>query len=169
MGLVDVPAEPSAPSPVAPPEDAVMTQPTPAPAVLPRATGDPSPVQASAAEEVLELPSESLLSPEEEPPLELPADNIVSEPRRQPQRRRPRRRSRYSDEPEESWLGREPGFWSRERIWGCIGIIWGLLIIIFSVTTPIQSKNAAYIAGARVGLGFGILMFFAGIYYLLRG
>ena len=58
----------------------------------------------------------------------------------------------------------------RNRIFGAIGVIWGGFILanaLFRGTAA--GENAAHQAGQYVGLGFGALLFAAGLYYLMKG
>jgi hypothetical protein len=58
----------------------------------------------------------------------------------------------------------------RNRVFGAIGVIWGGFILINALFRGVQpAQNAAGQSGQYVGLGFGVLLFTAGLYYLIRG
>ncbi len=58
----------------------------------------------------------------------------------------------------------------RNRIFGAIGVVWGGFVLagVFQRGTP-GGGDAAYNFGYMIGVGFGLLMFAAGLYYLIRG
>jgi hypothetical protein len=59
---------------------------------------------------------------------------------------------------------------TRNRIFGLIGVLWGgvvLLTKLFGGGQP--AAGGAYAAGQSAGLIFGALLFFVGLYYLIKG
>jgi hypothetical protein len=58
----------------------------------------------------------------------------------------------------------------RNRIFGAIGVVWGGFISYNNLTREWEpAPNASYRVGQYIGLGLGILMFVAGLYYLIVG
>lgn len=59
----------------------------------------------------------------------------------------------------------------RNRIFGAIGVIWGGFILFnhFTSDAPTPSGDAAFRLGQFLGLGLMVLMFGAGLYYLIKG
>lgn len=55
----------------------------------------------------------------------------------------------------------------RNAIIGGIGALWGAAILIYSMFR--QRGEGAYAAGQIAGTIFGVLMFGAGVYYLIVG
>ena len=55
----------------------------------------------------------------------------------------------------------------RNAIVGGIGALWGAAILIYSIFR--QRGEGAYAAGQIAGTVFGVLMFGAGVYYLISG
>jgi hypothetical protein len=57
----------------------------------------------------------------------------------------------------------------RNRIFGGIGVVWGGWILIAAMINGLPQGQGAYVQGQWIGLGFGVLMFGAGLYYLIKG
>jgi hypothetical protein len=57
---------------------------------------------------------------------------------------------------------------TRNRIFGTIGAIWGGAIAI-SGLFRVFSDNAAYATGQIVGWALGVVMFAVGLYYAIKG
>lgn len=58
----------------------------------------------------------------------------------------------------------------RNRIFGLIGVLWGGFILATKMSGgAAQSGNAAYQTGQNIALGLGVLLFVAGLYYLIKG
>lgn len=55
----------------------------------------------------------------------------------------------------------------RNAVIGGIGALWGAAILIYSMFR--QRGEGAYAAGQIAGTIFGVLMFGAGVYYLIMG
>ena len=56
----------------------------------------------------------------------------------------------------------------RNRVFGAIGVIWGGAILASALFRSGPQGSGAYASGQIAGLVFGVLMFIAGIYYLLK-
>jgi hypothetical protein len=57
---------------------------------------------------------------------------------------------------------------TRNRIFGIIGTIWGGAVAV-SGLFRILSTNATYAAGQLTGFVFGAVMFAVGLYYAIKG
>jgi hypothetical protein len=57
----------------------------------------------------------------------------------------------------------------RNLVFGAIGVVWGLGILIFSLVRGGPQGEGAYAAGQMVGLLFGVLLLGVGGYYLFDG
>jgi hypothetical protein len=57
---------------------------------------------------------------------------------------------------------------SRNRIFGIIGVVWGGGVVVSALFRTL-ADNAAYAAGQRVGFILGGLLFIVGLYYAIRG
>ena len=60
---------------------------------------------------------------------------------------------------------------TKNRILGAIGVLWGggmLLTRLIRGASDVTANNA-YASGQMVGLVFGALLFFVGLYYLVKG
>jgi len=57
----------------------------------------------------------------------------------------------------------------RNIIFGVIGILWGLAIILYALLSESSSAGGTYQAGKIIGILFGVLLFVAGPFYLIRG
>ncbi len=58
----------------------------------------------------------------------------------------------------------------RYRISGVIGVLWGGFILLNYLTgAHVPSGEGAYRTGQNIGLWLGVLMFVAGLYYLILG
>ncbi len=56
-----------------------------------------------------------------------------------------------------------------KRLIGAIGVLWGGGILLFGLLHGSGTKEAsAYAAGQTAGWIFGLVLFFAGIYYLAK-
>jgi hypothetical protein len=60
---------------------------------------------------------------------------------------------------------------TKNRILGLIGVLWGggMLLARLARGTGSAAANDAYAAGQTAGLVFGALLFFVGLYYLVKG
>jgi hypothetical protein len=59
---------------------------------------------------------------------------------------------------------------TRNRISGFIGTVWGGAILASKMSGSTQAaQSSAYAAGQTVALVFGIVLFGAGLYYLVKG
>ena len=56
----------------------------------------------------------------------------------------------------------------RNIIFGAIGVLWGSLLLLYSIFGP-ANQGGAYGAGQTAGTVFGVLMLGAGLYYLVQG
>jgi len=57
----------------------------------------------------------------------------------------------------------------RNLIFGAIGTLWGGLILLGTFLRGGPSGQGAYFTGQLLGLLFGVLLFGAGLYYLIDG
>ncbi len=57
----------------------------------------------------------------------------------------------------------------RNAIFGGIGVLWGLAILLYGFLGGGPSSGGAYGAGQMVGMVFGVLLLGAGLFYLVRG
>ncbi len=57
----------------------------------------------------------------------------------------------------------------RNRIIGGIGILWGAGMLISFLIRSGSGEGGAYGAGQTMGLLFGVVMFGAGVYYVVKG
>ncbi len=58
---------------------------------------------------------------------------------------------------------------TRNRIFGGIGVLWGGAILVTSIANGIVRGHGAYAAGEAGGTVFGGLIFVVGLYYLIKG
>ena len=58
----------------------------------------------------------------------------------------------------------------RNRIFGVIGVVWGGFVLLNSLAggNP-PSDDTAFRTGQNLAVGFGALLFVAGLYYLIKG
>jgi hypothetical protein len=56
----------------------------------------------------------------------------------------------------------------RNKIFGAICMVWGVLMALNWLMRPIVVENEAYRNGSIAALGMGAVMFFAGLYYFLK-
>jgi len=57
----------------------------------------------------------------------------------------------------------------RNRIFGAIGVVWGVAVLISAFLRGGPEGSGAYAAGNTAGIVLGALLFIVGGYYLIRG
>jgi hypothetical protein len=57
----------------------------------------------------------------------------------------------------------------RNRVVGAIGVLWGGGILVSTFINGLPKGDSAYATGNYAGIIFGVAMFIAGAYYLLKG
>jgi Na+-driven multidrug efflux pump len=60
---------------------------------------------------------------------------------------------------------------TKNRVVGLIGVLWGGSMLVARVTggSAGAAANDAFATGQAIGLVFGALLFFVGLYYLVKG
>jgi len=58
---------------------------------------------------------------------------------------------------------------TRKRIFGTIGVVWGGAVVLSGFFRERAVDNAAYAAGQSVGFILGGLFFAVGLYYAIEG
>jgi hypothetical protein len=126
--------------------------------------GVPNPVPGTAPAAKEAEPIDVYIAP---PPMDvLPADEEPMDVLPADQRKRPRRPPRREDagpeyDPYARFMGRGPGFWTTNRVWGVVGIVLSLLFLIPILATGLRPVSGmsytaqCSIIGGLVGLLIG--------------